>query len=76
MMTHYVFSKTVAGKYYRSIDQLEMPVYLDPQVRDDLAKLAGTSSQDPTTLINELLRKDLELISHATVPAIRQESGL
>jgi formate dehydrogenase maturation protein FdhE len=71
MKAHYDFSKAVVGKYYRPIDQLEMPVYLDPQVRNDLAKLAGTSGQDLTTLINELLKKDLELISHATMPAIR-----
>jgi hypothetical protein len=36
----------IAGEYYRPIDQREMPIYLDAQVRDDLEKLTGANSQD------------------------------
>ncbi len=70
MKSHYDFSKAVVGKYYRPIDQIEVPVYLDPKVRDGLTKLAGTSGQDLTRLVNELLKKDLELIAHATMPQV------
>jgi len=70
MKSHYDFSKAVVGKYYRPVDQLEMPVYLDPQLLMDLTRLAGSSGQDLTALVNGLLKKDLELIAQATGPRV------
>jgi hypothetical protein len=39
-----------------------LPVYLERQVQDRLAALASAKGMELSTLINELLKKDIELI--------------
>lgn len=56
------FSKGTRGKFHRPGARLSLPVYLDDQVQATLAALASAKGIDLSTLVNDLLRKDIELI--------------
>lgn len=50
------------GQFYKAGAQLNMPVYLEQQVQATLAALANAKGVDFSVLINDLLKKDIELI--------------
>jgi hypothetical protein len=59
------FSKGTRGKFFRPGARLNLPVYLDDQVQTRLAALADAKGVDFSVLVNDLLRKDIELIEMA-----------
>lgn len=59
------FSKGTRGKFFRPGAKLNLPVYLDDQVQSRLAALADAKGVDFSVLVNDLLRKDIELIEMA-----------
>lgn len=59
------FSAAKRGQFFRAGAQLNLPVYLDKQVQTTLAALASAKGVDLSALINDLLRKDIELIEMA-----------
>lgn len=59
------FSQGVRGKFYRQDARLRLPLYLDDPVQDRLAALADAKGVELSALVNDLLRKDLELIEVA-----------
>ncbi len=59
------FSGGTRGKFFRPGAKLNLPVYLDDQVQARLAALANAKGVDLSALVNDLLRKDLELIEMA-----------
>ncbi len=63
MKKHYDFSNAVVGKYYRPLEELELPVYLEKSVKAGLFQLSQQSGKDISIIVNDLLKKDLELIS-------------
>ena len=44
---------------------LELPIYLDPKVREYLAARAKAKGIPIDQLVNEMLRKDIEIIEMA-----------
>lgn len=56
------FSGGTRGKFFQSGAKVNLPVYLDDQVQSSLAALAIARGVDFSTLVNDLLRKDIELI--------------
>lgn len=56
------FSRGTRGQFHRPGARLHLPVYLDDQVQDTLARLAQAKGVDLSALVNDLLRKDIELI--------------
>ena len=56
------FSKGTRGKFHRPGTRPHLPVYLDDHVQDALSKLAQAKGIELSTLVNQLLRKDIELI--------------
>lgn len=62
MKDEYDFSKGTRGKFYRSGAKLTLPVYLDHEVQSYLAQRAAARGVELSELVNELLRKDIELI--------------
>lgn len=62
MKDHYDFSKGVRGKFYRPLNELKIPVYLDPLITQELNAMMKNDSRDITMLVNDLLRKDIELL--------------
>ncbi|MEZ0208496.1 hypothetical protein [Ideonella sp.] len=56
------FSKGTRGKFHQPGAKLSLPVYLDDQVQAKLAALASAKGIELSTLVNDLLRKDIELM--------------
>jgi hypothetical protein len=59
------FSKGVRGKFFKAGARLDLPVYLEAEVQAYLADRAKARGIDVTQLVNELLKKDIELIEAA-----------
>jgi len=62
MKDHYDFSKGVRGKFYRPDAVLRLPVYLDENVQSYLTTKANAKGVDLSDLVNDLLRKEIEII--------------
>ena len=65
MKDEYDFSDAERGKFYRRGAQLIPPVHLDPDILSYLAARAEARGTSLNDLVNELLRKDIELIEAA-----------
>ena len=61
MRKEYGFSKGDRGKFYRSDMKLNLPIYLDEEVSALVAKIASKKGIDRSSVVNELLRGDIEL---------------
>jgi hypothetical protein len=59
------FSQGVRGQFYRPNAKLDRPVYLDREMQARLARLASDKGLELSVLVNDLLRKDIELIETA-----------
>ena len=62
MRDEYDFSKGERGKFYRQDVNLNLPVYLDDEVRKYLTKQAQSKGVELGEMVNELLRKDISLV--------------
>lgn len=56
MKDEYDFSKGERGKFYRADAKLNVPVYLDDEVREFVERLADRRHSDMSTVVNELLK--------------------
>lgn len=65
MREEYDFSKGKRGKFYRPGAELHLPVYLDADVQTAITALATAKGVDISVLVNDLLKKDIELIQLA-----------
>ena len=61
MKREYDFSKAVRGKFYRKGAELRLPIYLDPKLQNKLERLARKKGKDVGEMVNQLLRKDIDL---------------
>jgi hypothetical protein len=59
------FSQGTRGKFGKPGTTLKLPVYLDPDLEAYLSTLAAARGVDVDQLVNELLKKDIELIEVA-----------
>lgn len=62
MKKEYDFSKGERGKFFRKGAQLQLPVYLDADVRDYLQERAQAKGVEVARLVNDLLKREIELI--------------
>jgi hypothetical protein len=65
MKSEYDFSKAERGKFFRKNASLELPVYLEAGVRDYLTERAKAKGVEVSELVNDLLKRDIELIEAA-----------
>lgn len=65
MKDEYDFSAAERGKFFHEGARLVPPVHLDPEVLDYLSARASARGISLSTLVNTLLRKDIELIDAA-----------
>ena len=61
MKNNYDFSKAQRGKFYRPDTQLNIPVYLDKDVKAFVEELATSKKKDISTIVNHLLKTDMKL---------------
>ena len=59
------FSRGERGKFFKPGARLNLPVYLEADVQDYLAARAKARGIEVAQLVNELLKKDIELIEAA-----------
>jgi hypothetical protein len=62
MKEEYDFSKGIRGKFYRPNATLNLPVYLDNEVRTYLQECARSKGVEVGQLVNEMLKQDIKLI--------------
>jgi hypothetical protein len=62
MKREYDFSKGERGKFYRPDATFNIPVYLDKDVLTFLSEKAKSKGVEVGQLINEILRKDIDLL--------------
>lgn len=65
MKDQYDFSKGERGKFYRPEAVFRLPVYLDEKVQSYLTAKADAKGVDLADLVNDMLKKDIELIEIA-----------
>lgn len=65
MKDEYDFSKAERGRFYRPDAIMVPPVHLDPEVLAFLIARAQARGIPLNDLVNELLKKDIELIEAA-----------
>ena len=65
MKSEYDFSGAERGKFFRKDAVLDLPVYLEAGVRDYLTARAKAKGLEVNELVNELLKRDIELIETA-----------
>ena len=62
MRKEYDFSKAQQGKFYRPIEKLEIPIYLDKKVKNFFSKKALDKNIELDKVINVILRKEMEML--------------
>jgi len=62
MREEYDFDNAEQGKFYRPIEELEIPIYLEPEVESFVKKLAQEHKKNLNEIVNMLLLKDKELL--------------
>lgn len=62
MKKEYDFSKGVRGKFYRADAELNLTIYLEPEVAEFVKKLASEKNIDQSQIVNMLLKTDKEII--------------
>jgi cytidylate kinase len=66
MKREYDFSKGVRGKFYRKGAALRLPIYLDAKLQEQLERLAEKKGKDVGEMVNQLVRKEVEVIEEFT----------
>jgi len=61
MKKEYDFSKGERGKFFRPNAKLNLPVYLDAEVLAFVQRIAKRRKTDLSSVVNQLLRSDMEL---------------
>ncbi len=64
MKDEYDFSNAEQGKFYVPVEDIQIPVYLDRDILQLLNKQRAKSGESLETLVNALLRKDIEIAKH------------
>ena len=62
MRNEYDFTRAERGRFFRADSRLEIPIYLDEDVSRFLEARASSKGIELARLVNELLRRDIELI--------------
>ena len=62
MKEEYNFSRGERGKFFHENAKLNLPIYLDDEVRGYLQERARSRGMEITELVNEMLRQDIKLI--------------
>ena len=61
MKKEHDFTNAERGKFYRPDAKLNIPVYLDDEVRDFVSEIAEKKQADMGQVVNDLLRSDMGL---------------
>ncbi len=60
------FSKGKRGKFFHPNVELNIPIYLDPDVAAFLRQLADKKGSEVSNIVNDWLRRDIGLVQSAS----------
>jgi len=68
MKDEYDFTDAEQGKFYRPIEELDIPVYLDREVKEFFIQKMRSAGQAYSLerIVNALLKKDIEISNQIT----------
>ena len=68
MKDEYDFTNAEQGKFYRPLEELDIPIYLDKEVKDYFIKKIRDKGRQFSLneTINSLLKKDIEISNKLT----------
>ena len=61
MKEEYDFSNAEQGKFYVSIENIQLPIYLDKDIIQYFNEKCLTTQESQQILVNDLLRTDIEI---------------
>ena len=72
MKDEYDFSSAEQGKFYRPIEELDIPIYLDKEVKAFFIEKIKAKGQEFSLnqVINALLKKDIEISNQLSSQSI------
>ncbi|MFZ2889448.1 hypothetical protein [Sulfuricurvum sp.] len=66
MQEEYDFTNAEQGKFYIPLEEIETPIYLDKDIAHFFADKLKGKNETLQSLINELLRKDIEIANRVS----------
>ena len=68
MKDEYDFTGAEQGKFYRPIEELDIPIYLDKEIKDFFVQRIRKRGQQfsLSQVVNSLLKKDIEILEQLT----------
>ena len=67
MKEEYDFSNAEQGKFYVPVENIQLPIYLDKDIIQYFNEKCLTSQENMQSLVNDLLRKDIEIAKRVTL---------
>jgi hypothetical protein len=67
MKEEYDFSNAEQGKFYVPVENIQLPIYLDKDIIQYLNEKCLTTQESLQLLVNDLLRKDIEIAKRVTL---------
>ncbi len=61
MKKEYDFTDAEQGRFYRPIEKLEIPIYVDNDIQNVIVSVAERSNKSVSELVNSLLKNDIEI---------------
>lgn len=61
MKKEYDFTDAEQGKFYRPMEELEIPIYVDKNIQKVIVSVADKSNKSISELVNSLLKNDIEI---------------
>ncbi|MGD9850854.1 MAG: hypothetical protein AB7T38_06290 [Nitrospirales bacterium] len=65
MKREYDFSKAERGKFFKEGAELRLPIYLETKLQHQLERLSQKTGKDVGDMVNELVKKEVELIQES-----------
>lgn len=62
MKDEYDFSNAERGKFFKADASMNLPVYLNTEIFDYLSEKAKLKGVDLSDMVNDMLKKDIDLI--------------
>ena len=62
MKQEYDFSKGEKGKFYRKNIKLNLPIYLNPDIRKYVENIASKKGMDVETIVNKMMKRNIQLV--------------
>ncbi|HEY5139210.1 MAG TPA: hypothetical protein VIJ25_07850 [Methylococcales bacterium] len=66
MKEEYDFSNAEQGKFFVPVEDIQLPIYLDKDIIQYLNEKCLTKQESLQLLVNDLLRKDIEIAKRVT----------